>query len=447
MSDGQALQHTAEKAEDQGLTLGDVLGKSTRLDEGESSNEPFGNAPLIQEVFAPGNKGLGNALARADGDDGAKGDKKAGDAQAADKGDQEIVLSVKYGEDNIARELNENPKATVLKINGVPDGVEVKYWKHPDKGYFIWFKNGHYNDRVNRPVPHFYPDSLKFIEVNGRRHDVEREEYNVERIVGKQVIAWNDPQLDAKLKEGFARVEITGMPKGATLHHWVDEKGYFFFFKVDGKNGQPHHYTPNLRTLEVEGQTQDVEKHKILVAESYMAKKMGIYVGINDGFASIEKRDDVIGYMARMSNLGLDYLNVQEKILRENANNSTNPYFRIFLADVMVAKAVQPIIKQALAGGTIRLDNPDTIKQIDEAIKELKAAQNASNKGLEPGNKWPPRNVPMPMRPFQYDDPYVFFGGSLYQSQRREVALVWLKGLLQAGALPAIELPPVRKAR
>ncbi len=235
----------------------------------------------------------------------------------------EVTLALRYGQADFDRQLTENPRAAVIKLNGVPETVAVRFWKD-NKGYFFWFQNG--NDNRAR---HYYSRELRFIEINGRRLDVRAEERNVERATVQQELKYGDADFDRKLVEGYKRVKITGLPPGVKLRHWADEKGYYFWFENGNDNKRRHYYSSNLFELEIGGQKQNVDLERLKVNQALVSRQSGL----PSGFGSMTRRTrdldygDVMIYAARMSRISADVLNTQERILREHASSSTNPYF------------------------------------------------------------------------------------------------------------------------
>ena len=254
-------------------------------------------------------------------------------------------------------------------------------------------------------------------------------------------LSYRDPDFDRKLNCGYdyQTLKITDMPPEVKLRHWIDDKGYFFWFPKGSDRESPHHYPRNLRVIEIDGQRQDVDLQRIQVSDAHMAKQ----TGLQTGFYSMGRSTNVLSYFRRMSEVSQSALNYEEEALRQGAQTSNNPYFRIYLSDVLVTQAMQPIIKGMTEGGKVDLGNPETIKKLDEAIEELRRAQKTSLAELQQGNRYPAGNVAPPLSPFLfYSDPYAFWGGSLYQAQRREAALVMVRGLIKSGAFSNIELPP-----
>lgn len=269
---------------------------------------------------------------------------------------------------------------------------------------------------------------------------------------GTLELKYGDPNMDKILSQArnYQTIHID-TPPGVQLKHWVDQNGHFFWLQGGNDNNAKHYYPAFSKAITVNGQTFDLEAQRLKVDEAYAASQ-----GVGQGpvFQSFTGRTDAMTYFSRMSNLSGQALGTLEKSLTESVKTSNNPYFKIYLADVYTAEAMQPIIQQVLRGGTADLNNPDTLRRLDSAIQLLQAAQSDSRSGLSRVNMNPPGNVVMPLDPYEiYSNPrdsryyYGFWGGSLDQARHREVGLTLLRNLISSGALPKIELPPALPPR
>lgn len=262
----------------------------------------------------------------------------------------------------------------------------------------------------------------------------------------KLVLSYNDPEFDKKLwaTKNFDTIKITDMPKDVTIRNWVDGNGYFFYFQNGADGSKRHYLPPNAKAIEVDGATQNLTLERMKVNDAY-AKQHG-------GFQSMGRGDNVLNYLGRMSRYGADALAVQEKSLTESAANSTNPYFKIYLADIHVAKAMKPIIDQMLRTGGANPNNPETLAELNKAIDLLQQVGRDSRTGLAKVNRFPPQNAVMPLDPYDVyknhpDGYYMFWGGSYDQARHREVQITILRDLIKSNALPKFELPPALPPR
>jgi len=258
---------------------------------------------------------------------------------------------------------------------------------------------------------------------------------------GQLELKYGDPNLDQYLARAQYQTIDIQVPQGVTVKHWVDQNGNFFWFQGGNDNGARHYYPGTAKAMTVNGQTLDLEAQRLKVDEAY-AQQAG-------GFQSFGASTNAVNYFSRMSQLSSQALQTLDNSLSNSVKTSSNPYFKIYLADVYTAEAMQPIVQQVLHGGSASFNNPQTLQKLDQAIALTQQAITDSRSGLGKTNQNPPGNVLMPLDPYEiYSNPnnpqfyYGFWGGSLQQAQSREVALTTIRNLISSNALPKIELPP-----
>lgn len=293
---------------------------------------------------------------------------------------------------------------------------------------------------------------------------------------GKLTLRYGEADFDRKLaaNPNYQQLSIQGIPEGVKVKHFVDAKGYFFWLDGSGEMEQirggdgtvsqrprRHYYSIQAKEIEMNSEKRDLEATRLKVNEA-MAAENGFR-----GFSSFKPNQqvdfqtpgnqrvvsgDAMNYFLRMSKTSSNVLDIQAKSLEESVRTSDNPYFKIYLADVYAAQAMRPIIDQVLNGGRyIELNNPYSMKKMDDAISLLKAVDTDSRTGLQRINRVPPGNAVMPLDPYRiYGDPrdprfpdyyYGFWGGSYDQAKHREVALTFMRNLMKNNAFPRIELP------
>lgn len=318
---------------------------------------------------------------------------------------------------------------------------------------------------------------------------------------GAVTVKYGDPLFDAKLtaNPNYTYLNITDIPAGVKLKHSMDQNGYFFWYAKeevgpDGKKtsvpiemvrvqqrdgtftNEPkhHYYSIKAKEIYMNGEKRDLELTRLLVNEAMAGDGRDKF----RGFSSFSRnqqvdmrlpgapagRTDAITYFIRMSQLGGNILEMQQKSLENAVRTSENPYFKIYLADIYIAQAMKPIIDQVRNGSNyIDLNNPETLKKLEDAISLCQAAQGDSRTGLAKINRPTPGNMPMPLDPraiyMPPDDPYFndyyrrygrdgtgpwyyFWGGSYDQAAHRQVALTFIRDLIKSNALPRLELPP-----
>jgi hypothetical protein len=266
-----------------------------------------------------------------------------------------------------------------------------------------------------------------------------------DRSVASIELRYGDPDFDRKLQASDARsLTITGMPATVKLHHWMDDNGFFFWLENSADAGKRHYYKSNLHEIWVNGKAQDVDQQRKAVSDAFMAQKSK-ELG-NMGFGGYSGTTDVLSYYRNLGKLSRQVLDKQESFLREGARTSNDPLYRVYLSDVLVTQAMQPIIDSFdPVKGSTRFDSPETIKKLDEAIEQTRIAQRMSRDYFgRTGRSEPPAQLAYPIAPlYMYmGDPYFAFASTLYQAQRREVAYTYMRELLKSGALNGIEILP-----
>lgn len=266
-------------------------------------------------------------------------------------------------------------------------------------------------------------------------------------------LTYGERDFDTKLAQSnYSKVVIKGLPKDMLPSPWIDEengKGFFFWLKnqknPDASDRNRHYFPANLKQIEI-AQYQghiykpimiNVDEMRIAASQAFMRKQS------DSGFASYRNTTDVFTYAQNMSKVAGRALEYQERLLREGASAApTNPYFHIYLADVLAAQAIQPVIQDLANGKQAYFDNPYTNAKLDEAIKEVQAARVLTQRY---GDIVKPPAYEMPLSPFSLNpysyNPDYYWSGAAYQSSIREMQLIMLKKAVVLGKLP-IELPP-----
>jgi hypothetical protein len=253
-------------------------------------------------------------------------------------------------------------------------------------------------------------------------------------------LSYGEKDFDKKLAASKAdTLVITDIPKDMPypwISPWVDKKGYFFWYP-NGNDNRTHHYLPStLKTIEVNGTKYPVDEMRIQASQQYMREQN------KTGFINRDNQTHPYQYAEGIANIAGDALALQKKLLQEGEKNSPdNPYFPIYLSDILVGEAIKPVLDNIKNGKTADFNNPETIAKIDEAINELKKAQQLCVKN---GHRFPnmdmqPALHPFSLNPYSYN-PDLYWGGALYQAYQREVGLQVMKGWIKSGALK-VELP------
>ncbi len=256
----------------------------------------------------------------------------------------------------------------------------------------------------------------------------------------------------------YTTLKINNAPPGTQILHWADESGYYFFFK-GAANNNIYHYPRSLSIIQLNGQSFDIDRSRLQVNEYTLSQVSDAQHSGKNPFATVANpQSDAISYFTRMSRLSSQTLAWQENLLRKGATGSNNPYFQIYLADVLTMEALQPVVRGFLRSGQISPQEKQAIlDKLNDADRQLKNAVELSAGPLCQRNKFPPGNVVMPLAPgsfFQtavpgayYNPEYCFWGGAWDQAQRRRTAVAFMKGLIESNVTDYFQLPPVCPAR
>ncbi len=269
-------------------------------------------------------------------------------------------------------------------------------------------------------------------------------------------LKYGEPDFDGKLSQtNYKKLVIEGLPKDMQVSPWIDEKdgkGFLFWFKNKNDAQHPelsdrtkHFFPSNVKSIEIAQFVGNVYKPTMINADEMRIAASQTFMRSqnNSGFASYGNATDIYTYAANMSKIAGSTLDYQEKLLREGAKQAPdNPYFRIYLSDVLTAEAVQPVLQDIANGKTAYFDNPYTKQKLADAATELNAAMQITHVY---GNLNKPPSYEIPLSPFSLNpysyNPDFYWSGAAYQAQQRQVQLMLLQKAVVFGKLP-FELPP-----
>ncbi|HEY9778259.1 MAG TPA: hypothetical protein V6C81_31140 [Planktothrix sp.] len=257
---------------------------------------------------------------------------------------------------------------------------------------------------------------------------------------------YGDANIDRVLEtaSNYDTIQID-LPQGVQLKNWTDQNGYYFWIKnADGStDGKKHYYPPFAKQICINGQLFDLEAQRLKCNED-----LANWGSNRQYFESIPKHGadnpyQAAAFAARLSGIDGGILAAEEKSLSDAVQSSGNPYFKLYLADVYTAQAMQPLIAQFQETGHIKLDNPQTRQRLQMATNVLNAVVGDAKNGLQRINKNPPGNASLPLDPYEiYVDGrngmYGFWGGAYDQAMARAASLTALQNLIQTSALPSV---------
>lgn len=272
------------------------------------------------------------------------------------------------------------------------------------------------------------------------------------------ILSINDKDFDAKLSgaaktwpKDFDKLKLTDIPPGVKVNYWQDPKGLFVWFEGGQDHSKKHYLPANLTSIELPTQSKTVEAIRIDVNRNYAEATFSNLQSFDRNFnPSNDAGVNSIKYFGRIAGIADDALLKQEQVLRDAAKTSDNPYYKLYLADVLTAAAVKPVINDFLRTGTADLNNPTTLRKLDEAISLLDAAYRDSNGKLREVNHFPRANAYSPLMPgvpfwnsSRYpNDYYGFYAGVYDQAMARQASLKLIRDHIKLGTFPKFELPP-----
>ncbi len=246
-----------------------------------------------------------------------------------------------------------------------------------------------------------------------------------------------DTEFETKLlRAGEVRtLIIVGLPHGVRLRHAVGERGFYFWFDDGAPNIKQHYYPKGLQEIRVNSQYINVDLERKWLIESYLAK----YCPSIGGFLSINNVTDLRGYvvyLSRLSHIADDKLDFLFKALGMAVETTTNPYFRIYLADIVLARILKCIILHKLRQRLATMDDAEIVSMTKAILSLLDSSQAEAQRALTALNCPAQTEQFMPLSGDTLRfNPRAFWLGSLYQSQRRSAFLQDVILCIQEGTL------------
>lgn len=280
----------------------------------------------------------------------------------------------------------------------------------------------------------------------------------VEDMRGTLSVRFGDANMDKILEQAQAgkydTLRIGGLPRNAQFVAGMTDDGQvFLLFGSNNQYNAKRFYIPDsVSTLIVDqeinarGQFQSskylTDSFRADVIQARLDKANIPSVGdLRDPRRSPEQ------FAAGLANVATGVLDAQERFLRQEAGNSPdNPYFRLYLADVLFAKAFRPVIDDLRASAadpskrSIEIRNSlEVTRGIDAALAELNEAkkicgQNGYNPNLD---------APRGARPWlaYHSNRDLYWGAAAYNAYRNEVAMKAIRYVISTGMLNKLELP------
>jgi len=246
-----------------------------------------------------------------------------------------------------------------------------------------------------------------------------------------------DADFETKLRRAVEvrTLAIDGLPHGVRLRHAVGETGFYFWFDDGSQNIKRYYYPKGLREIRVNSQYINVDLERKWLIESYLAK----YCPNSGGFFSINNVTDLrayISYISRLSHIAEDKLDFLFKSLCLAVEESSSPYFRIYVADIVLARILKCIMLHKLKQRLASLDDAEIISMTRAIVSLLDSAQAEAQRALSEINCPAQTEQFMPLSGDTLKtNPRAFWLGSLYQAQRRSAFLKEVVPAIEGGTL------------
>ncbi len=289
------------------------------------------------------------------------------------------LLEIRYDNKNFDRIMREAQGYDTIRITGVPKDVEVRHWVDGG-GNFFWFRNGQ-----DGAAHHYFPPTLKGLEVNGAYQDVGKE-----RLLVADAFA-------SKYTYGFGS--------------WEKQTSPITYFMKMSQNADGAMAVLE-KSLTDAVQSSNNPYYKIYLADVYTAQAMLAIPAVN---VILKNAGDLRNPQA------IANLNSELSRLQTGGSIDTN----------------NPVTLKKLN---------DAIKLVQQAQSDSKESLTPINQ-FPPTNVYTPMD-PYRIYDDPNSNPYFygFWGGSLDQARHRQVALTFMRDLVASGALK-FELPPIRQPR
>jgi len=266
---------------------------------------------------------------------------------------------------------------------------------------------------------------------------------------------YSDTTFDAKLAMNNERIlRLNGVPNGVVVKYWADETGFFMYFQNGNDAEAPHYISGSARLLSINGGPLiNLDDKRVRVSNMTILQDLKQTQQLPEnmtafGYGSISKdgeSSDVKAYFIRLSRLSWASLDFQEKLLGSAASESSNPYIRMSLADILSAKALKAAVDALIINGTCNFDDPIIMANLQKAYDLNDSTKSLVLSPLKDLGIMPQMNTVLPWAPFDVDPRgrygNNFFLGGYDQAFARNTALKALINKIRFGGKLELEIP------
>ncbi len=235
-------------------------------------------------------------------------------------------------------------------------------------------------------------------------------------------LKYNDPEFESKLLAAGAvkALNIGALPPGVRLVLEFDEHGFFFRFE-GGIDSKRHYYFPKgLKEIRVNSQFIDADlERKWLVG--------GLLSGYKHTFKSLDAEAEVkslVHYYCELAQLPTATMDTLINCLRRTVDGSNDPYFRIYLADLIMARVLKSLIAKKYKSSAVTVNWAEAVAIVENVldlyesvVRDTVTALDCLNFSASDAGVMPLSVIPMRR------DPRAFWAGAHYQGSKRAVLL------------------------
>jgi hypothetical protein len=266
---------------------------------------------------------------------------------------------------------------------------------------------------------------------------------------------YSDTTFDAKLAMNKERIlRLNGVPNGVVVKYWADDTGFFMYFQNGTDAEAPHYISGAARLLSINGGPLiNLDDKRVRVSNMTILQDLKQTQHLPEnmtafGYGSVSKDgpgSDVKAYFIRLSRLSWNSLDFQEKLLGSAAADSSNPYIRMSLADILAAKALKSAVDALIVHNSSNFDDPLVLANLQKAYELNESTKSLVLSPLKDLGFMPQMNTVLPWAPFDVDPRgrygNGFFLGAYDQAFARNSAIKALINKIRLGGNVDLEIP------
>jgi hypothetical protein len=235
-------------------------------------------------------------------------------------------------------------------------------------------------------------------------------------------LKYNDPEFESKLLAVFAvkALSVGALPPGVRLVQELDGDGFYFRFE-GGVDSRRHYYHPKgLKEIRVNSQFIDVDLERKWLVGGALAENQRVFKSLD---ADTEVKA-LIHYYCELAQLPDAKLEMLINCLHRTVEGATDPYLRIYLADLIMARVLKSLIAHKYKSKAVSVDRIEALTIVETVLDLYKTVTRDSdialgclNFSLSEANVVPLSVIPM------RKDPRAFWAAAHYQGSRRAFLL------------------------